>query len=538
MGTIAISFDAADSVAYRAAGFWNDEVLADWLLRNSDTRGARLALRSAGRSWSHAQLRAEVARLANALVAQRVAKGEVVAVQLPNIPQFVFAYLAIASIGAVMQTVHMAYRGGDCEALLAHSGAVALICVGDSPEASVASAFVRMKPRLPELRLIIVVGGGVPAGAHAIDALMATQPEVMPKVPQKGEDAFLLLYTSGTTSSPKGVPHAYQDFLANARLSAQALVLDADDILLSAAPFTHLYGLFTINMALASGAAIALLPAFSPPAFADAIRMLRPSIGFTAPAHIAACINGGLFDGLDLSCFRYVQISGSTVPPALGRALEALLGDGKVMQLWGMTELQAGAYTRLDDAEAVRMESTGRASPGTELRIVDADGVGCAAGAEGELQMRGPSLFCGYLRNPEATAAAFTADRWFRTGDLATCDDAGNIRLTGRVKDVINRGGVKFNPLDVEVMMQSHPAVADVAVAALADPVLGERACCFVVLRPGLTFSFDQMQSHLAACGVSKFKWPERLEIVTAMPLTPTRKIIKGRLVQDLLERS
>lgn len=538
MATVRISFDPANSAAYRAGGYWNDEVLADWLLRNSNTRGDRVALRSAGRSWSHAQLHAEVARLANALIAQGIARGEVVAVQLPNIPQFVFAYLAIASIGAVMQTVHLAYRGGDSEALLAHSGAVALICMGDSPAASAASAFVQMKQRLPELRQIIVAGDQVPAGADGIDALMANQPEVAPTFAQKGEDAFLLLYTSGTTASPKGVPHAYQNFLANARLSAQALAVDADDILLSAAPFTHLYGLFTVNMALATGATIALLPAFSPPALAAAIRTLRPTIGFTAPAHIAACINARLFDGLDLSCFRYLQISGSTVPPALGRALEPLLGGGKVMQLWGMTELQAGAYTRLDDAEAVRMESSGRASAGTELRIVDAAGVVSAAGAEGELQMRGPSLFGGYLRNPEATAAAFTADGWFRTGDLAACDAKGNIRLTGRVKDVINRGGVKFNPLDVEVMLQSHPAVAEVAVAPVPDPVLGERACCFVVVRPGMSFSFEQMQGHLAAHGLSKFKWPERLEMVAAMPLTPTRKIIKGRLVQELLKQT
>ncbi len=535
MGTVHINFDPANSAAYRAGGYWNDEVLADWLRRNSNTRGDRVALRSAGQRWSHAELQFEVARLANALTAQGIARGEVVAVQLPNIAQFVFAYLAIASIGAVMQTVHMAYRGGDCEALLAHSGAVALICMGDNPQAPVASMFVNMKPHLAEMRQIIVAGGGVPDGSVGMESLTAGRSVGTPTLPQTGEDPFLLLYTSGTTSSPKGVPHAYQDFLANARLSAQALAVDADDILLSAAPFTHLYGLFTINMALATGATIALLPAFSPPALADAIRTLRPTIGFTAPAHIAACINAGLFDQLDLTCFRYVQISGSTVPPALGRALEPLLGGGKVMQLWGMTELQAGTYTRLDDTEAVRMESTGRASPGTELRVVDASGVVMAVGAEGELQMRGPSLFCGYLRNPEATAAAFTADGWFRTGDLATCDAAGNVRLTGRVKDVINRGGVKFNPIDVEVLMQSHPAVAEVAVAPVPDPVLGERACCFVVVRSGMSLSFEQMQAHLAALGASKFKWPERLAIVSEMPLTPTRKIIKGRLVQDLL---
>lgn len=538
MAKVGIAFHPVQSAAYRAAGFWNDEVLADWLERNVALRGERDALRLGEMRWTHAQLQAEVAALANALQRLGIARGEVVAVQLPNIPQFIFAYLAIAAIGAVMQTVHMAYRGADVEALLVHGGAVMVICMGDTVELPTATTYLAMRPRLPELRQVIVAAEGVPPGALALAGLAACEPTNMPPIDLKGADAFLLLHTSGTTSSPKGVPHAYQDFLANARLSAEALAVSSEDTLLSAAPFTHLYGLFTVNMALATGAAIALLPVFSPPAMAQAIRVMRPSIGFAAPAHIAACMNAGLFEGLDLTCFRYVQLSGSAVPPALGRALEPLLGGGRVMQLWGMTELQAGAYTRLGDGLVVRTETTGRASPGTDLRIVDAAGLGVVAGQEGELQMRGPSLFQGYLNNEQATRDAFAADGWFRTGDLAALDGAGNLRLTGRVKDVIDRGGVKFNPADVEALMLRHAAVAEVAVAPLPDAVLGERACCFVVLRPGLSLDFEAMQRHLAAAGLSKFKWPERLEIVAAMPLTPTRKIIKARLTQDLLQRS
>ena len=152
--------------------------------------------------------------------------------------------------------------------------------------------------------------------------------------------------------------------------------------------------------------------------------------------------------------------------------------------------------------------------------------------------MRGASLFQGYLDNQEATHDAFAADGWFRAGDLATLDVQGNLRLSGRVKDLINRGGVKFNPADVEALLQKHAVLAEVAVAPIPDAVLGERACCFVVVRPGLSLDFSSMQRHLADAGLSKFKWPERLEIVAAMPLTPTRKIIKARLVQDLLQRA
>ena len=343
---------------------------------------------------------------------------------------------------------------------------------------------------------------------------------------------FLLLYTSGTTSAPKGVAHAYLNILGNSRLSARELSVTREDILLSAAPFTHAYGLFSINMALATGACSVLMPAFSPPGLVDLFSRERPTIAFTAPAHIAACLGAGLFDGCDLSSLKYVQISGSAVPPELGRAFEPRLRNGKVMQLWGMTELQAGAYTRLGDSEPVRIETTGGASPGNEVRVVRDDGGAAAPGEVGELQMRGASLFSGYLDNPEATREAFTADGWFRTGDLAVMDEAGNTALAGRTKDIINRGGVKFNPVDVENLMAGHPAVAEAAVVPMPDPVLGEKACLFVTLRPGRSLDLPGVLRFLGEKKVSKLKWPERLEVIDAMPLTPTRKVIKGQLAK------
>ena len=537
MARFSINFDPVRGAAYRASGYWNDESISDWLERHARERPGHVAMRMGEASWSFRRLGAEVFAVAQGLSALGIRRGDVVAVQLPNTPQFVLAYLAIASLGAVMQTLHMPYRAADLEVLLRHSGAVAVICLDATKDYPAAGTFLDLRARLPALREIVAVGETAPEGARPWSALMVADADI--ELPELGgADPFLLLYTSGTTSSPKGVPHAYQDFLANARLSAAELALGPDDVILSAAPFTHLYGLFTVNMALAVGATIALLPAFSPPALADAIRTLRPTAAFTAPAHIAACLSGGLFDGLDMTCLKFVQISGSAVPPALGRALEPRLGGGKVMQLWGMTELQAGAFTRPDDPEPVRLESTGRASPGTGLRVVDAEGADLPSGSEGELQMRGPSLFAGYLDNPQATRDAFAEDGWFRTGDLAVIDAGGNVRLTGRVKEIINRGGVKFNPLDVEALLLRHAAVAEVAVAPIPDPVLGEKACCFVVTRPGQSFTFEDMRNFLAAEGVGKVKWPERLEIVAAMPITPTRKIIKGELVRQLLARN
>jgi cyclohexanecarboxylate-CoA ligase len=241
---------------------------------------------------------------------------------------------------------------------------------------------------------------------------------------------------------------------------------------------------------------------------------------------------------IDLSALRIAVLSGTTVPPELSAAFEHMLPNGRVMQAWGMTELQFGTCGRPSDSKEIRFHGVGRAMPGTELRIATAEGRALPAGETGELQVRGCSVFSGYSGNEEATAAAFTDDGWFRTGDLAELDAAGNVRLRGRTKDIINRGGVKFNPAEVEAVVASHPAVMEVAVAPLPDPVLGERAACFVVPRQDATLSLDELKTFLAERGVAKFMWPEQLEFVGEMPMTPTRKVIKPELVRRFLAQA
>jgi cyclohexanecarboxylate-CoA ligase/acyl-CoA synthetase len=263
---------------------------------------------------------------------------------------------------------------------------------------------------------------------------------------------------------------------------------------------------------------------FTPPDFIAALRAMQPTVLFGAPGHIAACLQQRLFQGVDLSPLRIVVLSGTTVPPELSAAFEHMLPNGKVMQAWGMTELQFGTCGRPGDARDVRIGSVGRAMPGTELRIADPGGRVLAAGKTGELQVRGCSVFSGYGGNNAAASETFTPDGWFRTGDLADMDAGGNVRLRGRIKDIINRGGVKFNPAEVEGIIATHPAVAQVAIAPVPDAVLGERAACFVVLNSGATLTLAELTGYLAARKVGKFMWPEQFEIVADMPMTPTRK--------------
>ena len=508
-----------------------DATLRQWVERWAIETPAAPAVLTESGDMDYDGLHAKALALAVFLRDLGFGRGDILAVQLPNTLEFVLSYLASGYVGAILQTIHMPYRSGEIEPLLRHSRAKGIVCLARTRDVAPAEIMLSLKRTVPTLQHVIAHGDGAPPGTSPFPQLSnASVARALPT--PDARDRFLLLYTSGTTSAPKGVPIAYRNFLPNAALSARELEIDNRSILLSAAPFSHLYGLYSVKLALAIGAATALLPVFSPPALAGALERYRPMGIFVGPAHMAACLNEGLLTQERMAPLKFALISGSTCPPALARTVQQRMANGKVLQLWGMSEMQAGTFTRPSDSEAVRFETAGRASPGTELRVANEDEP-LPAGNEGELQARGPSIFSGYLDSAAATADAFTADGWFRTGDLARLDPAGNLQITGRLKDVINRGGVKFNLADVEVLIEQHPAVAACAIVPVPDPVLGERACCFAVLKPGADMiELADLTGWLAGKNVAKIKWPERLELIAEMPMTPTRKIMKGQLTR------
>lgn len=528
----AVRFDPERAREYVRRGWWRDDTISKWLARHAAERPDAPAVVHGANVLSWAQLADKVARLAGALHGAGVARGEVVAVQLPNIPEFIIAFLAIARLGAVMTTLHMPYRAVEIEALLGHSKAAAAVVLADSKDFRPAEAILAMRERLPHLKAVFAHGGKV-QGAFVLDEMIAQSPPLDAETvePPVAADPFLLLYTSGTTAAPKGCPHNYHNLLSNARLGAPEHKITASDRVLSAAPFSHLYALYSIHVALAAGATIVLLPAFAPADLAAVIERDRPTALWSAPAHFAAMRAAGLLAKHDFSSLKMMIISGTSCPPDLARWVAAQLPGCAVTQLWGMTETQGALYTRPGDPIELTATTTGRASPGTEVRIADAEGRVCPPGEEGELQVRGCLLFPGFFNNPAANDTAFAPGGWYRSGDLATMDAAGNVTITGRSKDVINRGGVKFNPRDVEDLLDGHPQILQSAIVPMPDPVLGERACAFVTLRSGAAEpQLDALCAYLLGKGIAKNKLPERLVVVPEMPLTPTRKIIKGRL--------
>ncbi|MBA3477562.1 MAG: acyl--CoA ligase [Lautropia sp.] len=501
--------------------------LYEAVARQARLRPDALALAHAQGRVTYRELHQLAARAAAGLRARGVGAHDVVAIQLPNSLPFVVLLLAAGAVGATVQMLHMPYRRAELSALLRHGRASLFVGLpafkDETPLATVSSL---------ELVRLLVSGAeqeqqDAATGGLTWSSLTSPDTEAPAFPPVDPGSRYVLLHTSGTTADPKGVPVSHHQFIGNAAASIEPLRVRAADVILPAAPFTHLYGLFALELGLLAGAAISLLPAFTPAGLLESIRRDGVTAVFAGPAHFRPVLSMTDAKVLEpLADVRLICLSGTAVATDLARAVEALMSDGKVIQLWGMSELQAGTYGRPDDPEEIRHRTAGRPSPGTELRIRTAHGAS-APGRTGALQVRGPSLFTGYLDDPAATAAAFE-DGWFNTGDLGYLTPDGALVLTGRIKEIINRGGIKFNPLDVEAVIDTLPGVVRSAVVPMPDPVLGERACAFVQASSALTL--EQVSAALDQAGIARYKWPERLEMVEEMPMTPTQKIMRGRL--------
>ena len=524
----AVRFASGHAERMLAQGIWNGDTVARCLRRFAQATPEKPAIVSPTGALSYREAWQRADRLARAFAALGLGKGDVIAVQLPNIPEFMLVYFATAMLGAVLAPMHMPYGAREMAPLLRHARARLVVCGEPAADRVPAQAFVALRATVDSLAHVVTLG--LPqAGTLSLRQLMEEGPFADLAEGGEAADPAILCFTSGTSAAPKAVVHSSYTMLANNRLCGPLYALGGDDVLLSCPPFTHAFGICLINLALSVGATQLLMPAFRPDLLVETIEQGRPTMLFAAPAHIAACQKAGLLEQADLSSLRVAAISGSACPPQLARALQAHMAHGKVMQMWGMTELFMGVHTRLDDSEQVRCESIGRPTPEMELRVVDERGAPKPDGESGELQVRGPSVFAGYCDDAQANAGPFR-DGWFATGDLACRDREGNFRITGRLKDLINRGGIKINPAEVEALIDKHPKVLQSAIVPMPDEVMGEKACAFIVPRAGDEVTLSEICAWLKENGIAKIKWPERVELIAEMPMTPTRKVIKGLL--------
>jgi cyclohexanecarboxylate-CoA ligase len=524
----------ADKRRYRAEGSWRADTVNEWIDRRAAEMPDRLAAVGPDGEITYRALRDRTLRLANGLKGLGIGRGDVVGLQLPNSIAFLLAFYGLARLGAVASTLHTPYRGGEIEPLLRHGCARAVICGPAAANYDAPATMLGLTRSVETLESVIVATDAAPEGTHSLFAL-AEGPDDTIADPPGPEDPLVLAFTSGTSAAPKAVLRDHESALANNHQAVPVLGMVAGDAVLAAAPYTHIFGLGALTATLVAGATAVLMPAFTPDALIESIERHRATMMFGAPAHVASILKEGLHRGHDLTSMRTVYLGGALVPPELARGWEAALGKAKVSQLFGMTESLMTIFVPCDAPAERRHSTIGLPTPGLAARVADDADAPLPADTEGQLQIRGFSIFPGYVGNDAANADAFTADGWFRTGDLAVIDADGYVRITGRVKDVINRGGIKINPSEIEYALVEHAAVVQAAIVPMPDPVYGERACLFVTLQPGATFTFEDMTGHLAAHGVAKLRWPERLEIIDEMPATPTRKVMKRELVKRLV---
>ena len=531
-----VQYPAGYAERWLREGVWAAERPFEWLAKWAAEIPDHPAIVGPGVEVSYAEFNDGVLRCAAGFDAAGIRGGDTVGLQLPNVPEILIAWHALHRLGAVPTLLHMPYREGELAPLMNHGGVKAVVCWNGMRNYDAPTTMSALRQRVSSLGEIYVLGGDAPPGTVAFDELLAHAPRAIAK--PSADAPCLLAFTSGTSAAPKAVVHPFHTLAATHRAMSARCGLSQEDRVLSAPPFTHAYGICVAGLTLHGGATAVLMPSFTPSAFAEALTEHRATITFCAPAHFLGALHTGALTEEVTQWLRMAVLAGSACPPEVFAQMEATFKNAAICQMFGMTEVLMTLMNPLDAARELRMTSIGTSVGGHEIRICEPEeGRVLPADEEGELEFRGPFLFAGYFGNEAANQSAFREDGWFRTGDLAKMDADGNVYMTGRQKDIINRGGIKINPLDIEAMVDDHDKVFLSAIVPMPDPILGERACLFVQLRLGESLTLDEVCAHLAEQGVAKVKWPERLETVDAMPMTPTRKIIKSKLVEVLQER-
>lgn len=498
-------------------------------------QAADLALVDGDQRLDFAELGERVDLLARALGRLGVAPGDVIAYQLPNWWEAVVAFLAAARLGAIANPLLPMFRERELRFTLAQSRARVLFVPGVFRGHDHVAAIEGIRGDLPGLEhLVVCRATATPTASAFSDLVHAGATAATPTWQGDPDSLALLMYTSGTTSDPKGVLHTH-DTLASEILSLRRVHgLGPGDRTLMPSPVTHISGVIHAILTPAIlGTAAVLMDRWDA---LEALRLIaaeRVTYMAGAPTFLQEMLQHPRAGEFDTSSLRLFSCGGAAVSADLVRQARARFPSCVAKRVYGSTEFPTISTTSPEDALARGIETEGRAIAPAEIRIVREDGTLAAPGEEGEVQACGPECFVGYA-DASLNDDTFTADGWFRSGDLGSVDAEGYLRITGRLKEIVVRKGEKISVREVEELIAQHPAVAEVAVVALPDADTGERACAAVVLRPGASLSLADLGAHLARRGLARPKHPEQLEIVAALPRTDSGKIAKSVLVASL----
>ncbi|HEY7084157.1 MAG TPA: AMP-binding protein [Hyphomicrobiaceae bacterium] len=522
-----------------ARGLWLDRLPIDDLdeaICNGAGRTAFVGWNSAqGREirLSYAELGQRVDKIALGLLACGVGKGDVVAFQLPNWWEFTALFYACCRIGAVANPLMPIFRQRELRFMLGFAEAKVAVVPGLWRGFDHTAMLRELRSDLPRLQHVFAIGGGDgPSFEQALldrPAVTQAEREALAKLRPGPNEVVELIYTSGTSGEPKAVMHTANTVLAPARCFVDDIGLTGRDIVFMGSPYAHqtgfLYGMLMPVMLATTTVALDVWSA------GDAVPLIEregASFSMGSTPFLSDVVN--LPDAVRARVSRTLRTwvcAGAPIPRVLVQRAKAEM-NLDVLSCWGMTENAGLTITRKHDPQAKAFQTDGRALPGNEVRVVDDQQQPVPPETVGHLQARGITHFVGYLKKPQLNS--IDADGWFDTGDLARMDADGYIRIVGRTKDVIIRGGENIPVAEVENLVYRHPAVAECAVVAMPDDRLSERACAFVRPKADAQLDLHELTRFLAAEGMAKPYWPERLELLTEMPRTPSGKIQKFKL--------
>jgi cyclohexanecarboxylate-CoA ligase len=491
------------------------------------------------RRFTYRELAQMTDRVAVGLTRLGVQKNDIVACQLPNWWQFTVTYLACSRIGAVINPLMHIFRERELNFMLKHGEAKVIIAPKTFRGFDFEQMITAIQPGLPHLQHVVVIDGH---GPNSFEALLSgptweNEPDaasILSAHRPGPDDITQLIYTSGTTGEPKGVMHSANTVMANIIPYAKRLQLDAGDVVLMASPMAHQTGfMYGLMMPIMLKASAVLQDIWEPKKAVEVINAEKASFTMASTPFLTDLTRVVTENKTPVPSLKTFLCAGAPIPGPLVEQARATLGT-KIVSAWGMSENGAVTLIRLDDPDERAFNTDGLPLPGVELKVVEADASGPAlpAGTQGKLYLRACSNFGGYLKRQHLNGT--DAEGWFDTGDLARIDEQGYVRITGRSKDVIIRGGENIPVVEIESLLYKHPAVALVAIVAYPDERLGERACAVVVPKPGQTFDMPTLVAYLKEQKVAIQYIPERLEVRQSMPSTPSGKIQKFKLREDL----
>ncbi|EFE8714876.1 medium-chain fatty-acid--CoA ligase [Escherichia coli] len=536
---VTLTFNEQRRAAYRQQGLWGDASLADYWQQTARAMPDKIAVvDNHGASYTYSALDHAASCLANWMLAKGIESGDRIAFQLPGWCEFTVIYLACLKIGAVSVPLLPSWREAELVWVLNKCQAKMFFAPTLFKQTRPVDLILPLQNQLPQLQQIVGVDKLAPATSSlSLSQIIADNTSLTTAITTHGDELAAVLFTSGTEGLPKGVMLTHNNILASERAYCVRLNLTWQDVFMMPAPLGHATGfLHGVTAPFLIGARSVLLDIFTPDACLALLEQQRCTCMLGATPFVYDLLNVLEKQPADLSALRFFLCGGTTIPKKVARECQQL--GIKLLSVYGSTERSPHAVVNLDDPLSRFMHTDGYAAAGVEIKVVDDARKTLPPGCEGEEASRGPNVFMGYFDEPELTARALDEEGWYYSGDLCRMDEAGYIKITGRKKDIIVRGGENISSREVEDILLQHPKIHDACVVAMPDERLGERSCAYVVLKaPHHSLSLEEVVAFFSRKRVAKYKYPEHIVVIEKLPRTASGKIQKFLLRKDIMRR-